>query len=59
MHLLAGQKMLEDEYKDHNVLCKVNKANMARRIEAIKEYQTSHCGVMRVPLAYIIRKTMS
>ena len=27
-------------------------------MEAIKEYLRSHHGVMRVPLAYIIRKTI-
>ena len=29
VHLLAGQKKLEDEYKDPNVLPKINKSDMA------------------------------
>ena len=37
---------------------KVNKANMAGMMKSIKEYLRSHHGVMRAPLAYIIRKTV-
>ena len=58
MHLLVGQKRLEDEYKDLDVLPKVNKADIAGMMESIKEYLKSCCGVVRAPLAYIIRKTI-
>ena len=57
-HLLAGQKRLEDEYKDPDVLPKVNKADRAGTIESIKEYLRSCHGVIRAPLAYVIRKTI-
>ena len=30
VHLMAGQKKLEDEYKDPNMLPKINKSDMAR-----------------------------
>ena len=50
--LLAGQKMLEDEYKDLHVLPKVNKTDVAGMMESTKEYLWSHHGVLRVPLAY-------
>ena len=36
--LLAGQKRLEDEYKDLDVLPKDSKADMVRMMEAIEEY---------------------
>ena len=36
--LLAGQKRLEDEYKDPNILPKINKSDMAVMMESIKEY---------------------
>ena len=58
MHLLAGQKRQKDEYKDPEVLPKVKKAYMAGMVESIKEYCSSHHGVMRAPLAYIVRKTI-
>ena len=58
VHLMAGQKKLEDEYKDSNVLLKINKSDMAGTMEAIKEYLRSCCGVIWAPLAYIIRKTI-
>ena len=54
--VLAGQKRLKDEYKDPNVLPKVKAVDMARMIEAIEEYLRSYYGVIRVPLACIIRK---
>ena len=57
--LLAGQKRLKDEYKDPYMLPKINKADMAGMMESIKHYFRSYCGVMRVPLAYVIRKTIS
>ena len=37
VHLLAGQKRLKDEYKDPDVLPKVDKTNMAGMMETIKE----------------------
>ena len=55
MHLLAGQKRLEVEYKDPDVLPKVNKAVMAGMMESIR----SHHSVIRAPLVYIIRKTIT
>ena len=54
MHLLAAQKMLKNEYKDPDVLPKVNKADMAGTMEP-----RLHHGVIRAPLAYIIRKTIT
>ena len=33
--LLTGQKKFKDEYKDHNVLSKINKSDMAETMEAI------------------------
>ena len=49
--MLARQKRLKDEYKDPDVLTKVNKADMAGMMESIKEYFRSCHSVMRVPLA--------
>ena len=40
------------------MLSKVNKANMAWTLEVIEEYLRSRHGVMRVPLKYVIRKTI-
>ena len=54
MHLLAEQMRPKDEYKDPGVLPKVNKADMAGLMEAIKACHS----VMRAPLAYIMRKTI-
>ena len=53
-----GQKRLKDSYKDPDVLPKVNKADMAGMMESIVEYLRSHCGVVRTPLVYVIRKTI-
>ena len=39
--LLAGQKKLNYEYKDIDVMPKINKSNMAGMMEAIKEYLRS------------------
>ena len=36
----------------------VNKADMARMLEAIEEYLRSYQGVVKDPLAYTIRKTI-
>ena len=35
---------------------KINKSNTSGTMETIKKYVRSCCDVMRVPLAYIIRK---
>ena len=58
MCLLASQKRLENKYKDPNMLPKVNKADMADTKESMEKYLRSHHGVVRAPLAYIIRKTI-
>ena len=47
MHLMTGQKKLEDEYKDPIVLPKINKSDMTGTVEAIKEYLRSHHGIVR------------
>ena len=59
LHLMTGQKKLEDKYKDPKVLPKINKSDMAGTVEAIKEYLRLHCGVIRAPLAYVVRKTIT
>ena len=41
------------------MLPKVDKANMADTMKAIKEYFQSCCGVARAPLACIIRKIIA
>ena len=57
-HLLAGQMKLRDEYKDHDILPMANKAGATGMMEAIKEYLRSHCSVVSVPYAYVVRKTV-
>ena len=59
VHLLAGQKRLKNEYKDPDMLFKVNKAHKAGMIESIEEYLRSHHGVVRAPLAYVISKSIT
>ena len=59
VHLLAGQKRLKDEYKDPDVLPKINKSDMTGMMEVIKEYLRPHLDIMKAPLAYIIRKTIT
>ena len=54
-----GQRKLENEYKDQDVLPKINKADMVGTMEAISVYLWSHCGVERAPIAYIIGKRMT
>ena len=49
---------LVHEYNDPRVLPKLNKADMAGMMEFIEEYLRSCCGVVRAPLAYIIKKTI-
>ena len=56
---MTGQKKLKDEYKDPDVLPKINKLYMAEMMEAIKEYLRLCCGVVWAPLAYIIWKTIT
>ena len=56
VHLLASQKRLKDKYKDPDMLFMINKADIAGMMETTEEYLRSYCGVVRVPLAYIIRK---
>ena len=58
VHLQAGQKKLKNEYKDPDMLPKVNKSDMAGTMEAIKECLRSHLGVIKAPLAYVIRKNI-
>ena len=58
MCLLSGQKRLEDEYKDLNMLPKVNKADMAGTMKSIEEYLQKRHDVVRAPLAYVIRKNI-
>ena len=57
--LMTGQKKLEDEYKDPNVMPKINKSDIAGMMEAIKEYLRLHCGVVRLPFVYVIWKTIT
>ena len=56
--LVAGQKRCEDDYRDPGVLSKINKSDMAGTEEAIKKYLRSCFGVIRAPLAYIMRKNV-
>ena len=44
--------------KTQDMLPKVNKADIVRTIEDIKEYLRSHHGIIRAPLPYIIMKTI-
>ena len=59
VHFLVGQKKLEAEYKDPDVLTRINKSDMAGMMESIKEYLRSCHGVIKRPLAYIIRKAIT
>ena len=47
VHKLAGQKKLEDKYKDLDMLSKVNKVDMVVTMETIQKYLRSHCSVKR------------
>ena len=58
VHLLTGQKRLEDEYRDPDVLPRINKSDKAGMMESIKEYLRLSCGVMGAPLSHVIRKTI-
>ena len=55
--MLAEQKKIEDQCKDHNVLPKINKSYLAGMMKTIKEYLRSCNDVVRAPLAYIIRES--
>ena len=55
----AFLKKFEDEYRDPDVLPKINTSDMAGMIESIEEYLRSHHCVIKAPLAYIIRKTIT
>ena len=59
MHLVGGQKRIEDGYKDPDMLPKVNKADKEGMMEFIEEYLRSHHGVIKVPLVSVIRKTIT
>ena len=59
VHILAGQKKLEYDYKDPNLLPKINKSDMAGMMETIEEYLRACHGVIKAPLAYFIRKTIT
>ena len=59
VHFLAGRKKLKDEYKDPNVLPKINISDMAGMMESIKEDLRARCGVIKAPLAYVIRETIT
>ena len=37
VHLMTGQKKLKDEYKEPNMLPKINKSDMEGTMKAIKE----------------------
>ena len=54
--LIEGQNRLEDKYKNPDVLLKVNKANIAGMMEAIKGYLRLYHGVVRAPLVDVITK---
>ena len=45
-----------DNYNKLDILPKVNKANMAGKMESIKEYLRSNDGNVRAPLATTVRK---
>ena len=56
VHLLAGQKRLEDDYLDPDVLFKVSSAYMAETMKAIKEFLRSLHHLIGDLLAYITKK---
>ena len=63
--VLAGTMRLKEDYKDPGIQPKntdmqpkINKSDMAGMMKAIKEYLRSSHGVIRAPLAYIVRKTV-
>ena len=56
VHHVVGQKKCKDEYEDPNMLPKINKSDMAGMIKSIGEYLRLCHGVVKDPLAYVIRK---
>ena len=50
VHLLADQKKLKDEYRDPDLLPKINISDMEGMMESIKEYLRLHHGVLRASL---------
>ena len=56
--LSVDQKKLKDEYKDPDWWQKINKSDMMGTMEYIKEYLRSCHGVIRAPLAYVMRKSI-
>ena len=58
MPQLAGQKKLENEYEDLDMISKVNTVNMVGMMEAIKENLRLHYGYKRASLGYVISKTI-
>ena len=58
VHFLVHQKKLKDKYKDPPVLLKINKSDMAGMMESINYYLRACHGVVKAPLAYVIRKTI-
>ena len=57
VHCLAGQKRFEDDSKEPDLLPNVNKADMAKIIEAIKKFLRLCVGAVKAPLAYITKET--
>ena len=58
LHLVSGQKKLKYHYRDHDVLPKINKSDMAGTMEVIKEYPRLHHDVVRASLANVIQKAV-
>ena len=52
------KKRLRNDYRYPDMLPEINTSDMAGTMKAIKEYLKSYCGVVRAPLAYIIRKNV-
>ena len=48
VHLLTGQRRLEDDSNDPYMLPEVNKVDIAELIKAVKENLRSNCGVVRI-----------
>ena len=56
---LVGQKKLEDDYKDPDVLQKINKSDTAGTMKSIKEYLRACCGIIKAHLTYLIKRTIT
>ena len=54
-----NEEKLEDEYKDPDMLPKINTSDVAEAMKSIKEYLRACHGVIQSSLAYIIRKTIT